>query len=170
MVLSRQTGFEAMVRAYSADLYRFAYWLCRDRAAAQDLVQETYRRAWEHWPSLRSEQAARSWLLTILRREAARMFGRRQPETIGLIGDEIEPGPGDDHIDALDMRHALERLPASSRELLLLQVLFGMSSREIARETSLTEGGVLTRLYRARLALRRSIDPPLAKPPLRAAR
>ena len=41
----RREEFEQAVRAYSADLYRFAYWLCRDRHVAEDLVQETFLRA-----------------------------------------------------------------------------------------------------------------------------
>lgn len=170
MLPSRQASFEAMVRAYSADLYRFAYWLCRDRASAQDLVQETYRRAWEHWASLQSEKAAKAWLLTILRRETSRMFGRRQVETVEFTEDEIGVSPSYDPTEALDMRHALERLPTQYREPLLLHVLFGLSSVEIARIMSLPEGGVLTRLYRARRALRRMIDPSLPKSPRRVVR
>lgn len=159
-----------MVRAYSGDLFRFAYWLCRDRAAAEDIVQETYRRAWEHWPSLRSERAAKAWLLTILRREAARMFSRQRPEPVEAPEDLDAAVDFRSLTDAVDMRQALERLPVEYREPLLLQVLFGLNSGEIARVTSLPEGGVLTRLYRARSAMRKLLDPSLPNSPKRALR
>ena len=41
--------FEQVVRAYANDLFRYLYWLCRDRAQAEDLVQETFARAWKAW-------------------------------------------------------------------------------------------------------------------------
>lgn len=73
-----QTTFEALVRAYSAELYRYAYWLCRDRFAAEDLVQEAFARAWQSWDGLRDDRAAKGWLYTILRNEHARLHERKQ--------------------------------------------------------------------------------------------
>jgi len=43
---SRKAEFEQVVRAYANDLFRYLYWLCRERAQAEDLVQETFARAW----------------------------------------------------------------------------------------------------------------------------
>jgi len=161
MFAFRQSSFEAMVRAYAADLYRFAYWLCRDRATAEDLVQETFRRAWQHWPSLRAERAARAWLLTTLRREHARLYERYRPASVEATEEELARLAEDSVTRAVEMRDALARLPAGYREPLLLQVLFGFSAAEIAQMLTLTEGAVLTRLSRARLALRRLLDPTL---------
>jgi len=161
MFASRQASFEAMVRAYAADLYRFAYWLCRDRGTAEDLVQETFRRAWQHWPTLRAERAARAWLLTTLRREHARLYERRRLDTVEAGEQELAQLMRDDTVGAIEMRDALGRLPVSYREPLLLQVLFGFSAAEIAGMLSLSEAAVTTRLSRARLALRRLLDPVL---------
>src|SRR5579864_8966210 len=66
-VSTRQQQFEALVRAHSGELYRYAYWLSGESALAQDLVQETFLRAWRSLDSLRETVAAKSWLTTILR-------------------------------------------------------------------------------------------------------
>src|SRR5689334_10280361 len=75
---SKARRFEGLVRAYSAELYRYGYWLCRDRFTAQDLVQETFARAWKGWGALKDEKAVRNWLYTILRNEHARLYERKQ--------------------------------------------------------------------------------------------
>ena len=78
---SKHSTFQAVVKAHSAELYRYAYWLCRDRCTAEDLVQETFARAWNAWGGLRDVRAARSWLYTIARREHARLFERKRLDT-----------------------------------------------------------------------------------------
>src|ERR671934_277991 len=77
----RRGEFEQAVRAYSADLYRFAYWLCRDRHAAEDLVQEACLRAWKSWGDLRELAQAKAWLMTIVRNEYVRSVSRKRNET-----------------------------------------------------------------------------------------
>ena len=75
---SKQTHYESLVRAYHKELYKFAYWLSGDPTIAEDLVQETFLRAWRALDSLQEKDAAKPWLLTILRRENARRFERKQ--------------------------------------------------------------------------------------------
>jgi RNA polymerase sigma-70 factor (ECF subfamily) len=156
MFESRNAGFESLVRAYSAELYRYGYWLCRDRFVAEDLVQETFARAWGARGSLRDERAAKSWLYTILRHEHARLHERKRLD--------IEDGADLDALEDqrlrvvsadLEMRQALHALPQAYREPLLLQVLGGFSCEEIAKMMDLTTGAVMTRLTRARQVLRR---------------
>lgn len=152
----RQSQFETVVRAYSAELYRYAYWLCRDRSTAEDLVQETFTRAWQGWKRLRDEKAAKSWLYTILRNEHARLYERKRfdiDETKEL--DEVMDTGGMNAYERFEMRDALKALPKSYSEPLLLQVLGGFSCREIAAKMDISEGAVMTRLTRARLALRK---------------
>ena len=73
------SDFEALVARYSKDLFRYAYWLAGDRQTAEDLVQETLLRAWKCRDQLNDTEAAKGWLLTILRRENARRFERARP-------------------------------------------------------------------------------------------
>ena len=65
----RQLAFDALVRRLSPELYRFAYWLCKSRALAQDILQECYLRAWRSSEDLRDVNSAKAWMMTILRRE-----------------------------------------------------------------------------------------------------
>lgn len=146
--------FELAVRSFSADLYRFAYWLARDRHVAEDLVQECFQRAWCNWASLGDEMALKKWLFTILRNEFLRRFERKQLDTVDI--DEVESPPagglGMDELYAL--RRALANAPASLREPLLMQVLGGFSAGELAELHQTTAGAITTRLSRARQWLR----------------
>ncbi len=139
------------------DLLRFAQWLARDRAIAEDIVQEALLRAWRSRDALKDPSAARPWLLTIVRREHARLYERKRLELVSLDdASEIAPGAGtaesEDQLFAL--RHAIMKLPIQYREPLVLQVLGGFSTEEIARELALSSTAVLTRLFRARNKLR----------------
>lgn len=81
----KETQFTALVNALSPDLYRYAFWLCRHREHAEDLVQETFARAWRAIEDLKDDRAARAWLLVTLRREHARYFEReRHPPLISI--------------------------------------------------------------------------------------
>ncbi len=153
-----QARFEALVNAWSGDLYRFAFWLCRDRDKAQDLVQETFLRAWRALGSLRDEKAAKSWLITILRREHARGFERYSPELADTDLENIA-AERNESTDVLLMRRELAALSEEYREPLLLQVLGGYSCEEIAQMMDLSTGAVMTRLFRARRKLRIALEP-----------
>jgi RNA polymerase sigma-70 factor (ECF subfamily) len=138
-------------------LVRFAFWLSRDRTLAEDVVQETMLRAWKAQDSLQNESAAKPWLLTIVRREYARTFERKRLAVVDV--DELiareEPSlaeAGDQEL--AEMRAALFKLPDDYREPLVMQVMLGYSTAEIAAELGLSAAAVLTRLFRARKQLR----------------
>lgn len=157
LVSSRQRQFEALTRAHAGDLYRFAYWLCGQDALAQDLVQETLLRAWKNLDALREAEAAKPWLLTILRREHARLHERRRLDTTELDDDLAEDAAWanpERHGDAAQLREAMSKLPYKYRQPLLLQVLGGMSCEEIAVELEQQPGAVMTQLFRARQKLK----------------
>lgn len=152
----KQAEFDGVVRAFSAELYRYAYGLCRDRFVAEDLVQDTFTRAWRAWDKLEDDKAARAWLYTILRNEHARLFERKRldhDEDQDL--DEIpDLSSGANPLPGLEVRDAIRALPEGYREPLLLQVLGGFSCAEIANVMHISEGAVMTRLTRARIAFR----------------
>ena len=157
MFATKESRFESLVRACSAELYRYGYWLCRDRFTAEDLVQETFARAWKSWNDLRDDKAAKSWLYTILRNEHARLFERKRLDIDDAQElDELIDRSGRELARELELRDAVNTLPPSYREPLLLQTIGGYTCAEIAAIMNLTEGAVMTRLTRARIALRRA--------------
>ena len=81
---ARRQRFDRLVAVFHADMYRYAAWLSRDKAIAEDVVQEALLRAWKSLESLRDDSAAKQWLLTIVRRENARYFERRRLETVDI--------------------------------------------------------------------------------------
>jgi RNA polymerase sigma-70 factor (ECF subfamily) len=148
-------GFEHLVRAYSAELYRFAYWQCRDRGLAEDLVQETFARAWKSRAQLQALDAVKPWLYRILRNEHARCFERKALEMDDCdVCDLPIAGPVDLERD-LAVRQHLALLAPQYREPLVMQVLGGFSCAEIAAMLGIGEQAVMQRLSRARLAMRR---------------
>lgn len=155
---SGRKRFEHTVRAYSADLYRFAVWLCRDRFVAEDLVQETFTRAWKSWSDLRDAAAVKPWLITILRNEHARLYERKQLDIADVDLDDLNVAGDHEPALAYEMERLVEKLPVSLREPLLLQVLGGFSCEEIATMLGTTEGAVMTRLTRARQGMRRLLQ------------
>jgi len=100
----------------------------------------------------------KSWLYTILYHEFARNAATPQAES-GTPEEPQEPYVNDDPALALDLGRALGQINEESRHALLLQVLGGFSCAEIAGVLGSTEGAVMTRLSRARQALRRALEP-----------
>lgn len=152
-----QVRFEKLVNALSSDLYRYALMLSRNRAMAEDLVQETFLRAWRFLDTLRDERKAKSWLMTTLRREFARQFERYQPPFDAV---DLEQIAGDNAVnpEVWAVRRGLARLPDKYREALVLQVIGGYSGAEIAELLELPRATVNTRLFRARQQLRRILE------------
>ena len=153
----RRARFQALCQSLRPDLLRFAFWLARDRALAEDVVQETMIRAWKAQDSLLDEGAAKPWFLTIIRREYARSFERKRFVTVDveeLIAKEEPMLAAADDQELVELRAAIFRLPGEYREPLVMQVLMGYSTAEIAAELGLSNAAVLTRLFRARKQLR----------------
>jgi len=160
---TRREGFETVVRAYANDVFRYLYWLCRDRSVAEDLSQETFARAWAAWEAQRDEKAVKAWLFTIARNEHARLYEKKRLDIDPDVElDAIVSKTASDPALGIDVRRAFGLLPETYREPLLLQVLGGLSSVEIASAMGSTEEAVNMRLTRARKALKSLLE---GKPP-----
>ena len=162
---ARRLRFERLVAPWRDDLYRYTFWLSRDPDLAEDVVQEAMLRAFRSLESLKDEGSVKAWLLTIARREHARVYERKRLETQDI--DELSSAEaaliatGDD-TDVDDMRKAIFELEEGFREPLVLQVIFGLSTEEIAEAMDLKQGAVLTRLHRARKKLIEQVRPGLS--------
>jgi RNA polymerase sigma-70 factor (ECF subfamily) len=146
-----------------SQLYNFACWLAGDRAAAEDLVQETYLKAFKGFSSYQQGTNFRAWIYRILRntflttqaglKAAASLDSDDEmpfepettvtPESILLARGEQE-----------NVRRALEALPVHYREIILLCDLEEMSYQEISQALGIPPGTVMSRLSRARRAMR----------------
>lgn len=151
-------AFEAAVRAHAGDLFRYAYWLARNRQQAEDVVQEALLRGWRAFPAVRDRAAMKSWLFSIVKNEFHRATAR-DARHAGVDVDGLEFADERASPFGMEMRDALMALPASYAEPLALQVLGGFTCAEIAAMLEMTEGAVMTRLTRARQALKRLVLP-----------
>lgn len=157
----RTKRFDRVIGIHYKDLYRYAIWLSRDRGVAEEVVQESLLRAWRSLESLRDDSTAKYWLLTIVRRENARYFKKAAPDTINI--DELTETRGlqvstTENPDIEEMRRAIFSLTRKYREPLILQVLLGYSTDEIAKMLGMRRGAVLTRLHRARLQVKQQLQ------------
>lgn len=152
-----QQRFEKLVLALSSDIYRYAFFLCKNQDLAEDLVQETFIRAWRFLGSLRDERKAKSWLFTTLRREFARQFERYQPRFDDVDPDQL-PGERNSQWEVLIVRRAMLDLPLKYREPIVLQVIGGYSGDEIAKMLGVPRATINTRLFRARQRLRKIFE------------
>ncbi|QBG35035.1 sigma-70 family RNA polymerase sigma factor [Litorilituus sediminis] len=160
-MITKQVRYEALVKALHGDLYRYAYWLCRDKQVAEDLVQETFLRAWRALDSLKDEKAAKSWLITILRRENARRFERKRFD-MGEFDEanitDTQSLSNEQDMENQWLRDKIAQLPMEYSEPLVLQVLGGFSGEDIAKILKLNKNTVMTRLFRARNQLKEAIE------------
>lgn len=155
-----ESAFARLCEELRPDLYRFVLWRARDRNVAEDVVQETLLRAWRSRANLIGAGAAKAWLLTIARREHARLYERKRFETVPvdeLVGEESPELAAVEEQETLDLRRAIFALEDTYREPLVLQVLMGLTTEDIAMQLGLTQGAVLTRLFRARQKLRAAL-------------
>lgn len=153
----KQKRYESLVNVYSADLYRYAFWVCRDPEVAQDLVQETCLRAWKSIDSLLDDKSAKAWLFTILRRENARRFERKQLSLVDIDDYEIAAEENSSPYDQELIQQKIAALPVEYKEPLLLQLIAGFTAEEIATQLDLNKNTVLTRLFRAKNLLKTNL-------------
>jgi RNA polymerase sigma factor (sigma-70 family) len=160
----RRARFEAQVMPHLDAAYRFARWLARSGADAEDVVQDALLRAYRGFDGLRGADA-KGWLLTIVRNCHASAHRRRwRHPTVALPEDEdvhepdaAAPDPerhAMEQDEAADLTRLLAGLSLEHREVLELRELEELSYREIAAVTRLPIGTVMSRLARARGALR----------------
>lgn len=147
-------------------LYGFALALSRDRATAEDLVQETYVRALAAARKAAPEENLRGWLFTILGNIWKNERKRRRPEAVGDV-ERLAGGAASRLSDperALgqrelreELRDALDDLPETFREVVVLRCMEGFSYQEVAQVVGCPAGTVMSRLARARALLRMAL-------------
>ena len=163
----RRARFDAQVLPHLDAAYRFARWLARAPGDADDVLQEAMLRAFRAFDELRASDA-KAWLLAIVRNCHLTMAAQRRRRGFVALPDEHDPQDGH-HMMATapdpecasiqrDHERILERLlaalPDEQREILMLREIAELGYREIASVTQLPIGTVMSRLARARAALK----------------
>lgn len=176
--MTRAESFEREALPHLDAVYRFALRLSGSTADAEDLVQETFLRAYRNWHQYTPGTSAKSWLFTICRNTYLRQRerGRRHEEIVGRILAEADgaAGPGEPHVFAPAVREdpeglffdalidrtildAIDRLPPDFREVVLLSDLEGLPYAEIAGVLDVPVGTVKSRLFRGRRLLQKDL-------------
>ncbi|HEY2177149.1 MAG TPA: sigma-70 family RNA polymerase sigma factor [Caulobacteraceae bacterium] len=156
--------FEALALPHLDAAYNLARWLSRSPSDAEDIVQDAMLRAFRGFERLRGEDV-RPWLMTIVRncwRDCAAQRHRRGHETLPSEPDGaelvFEGADAETEVmrasDARQLRAAIATLPEEYREVLILREMEDLSYREIADAVGAPIGTVMSRLARARAALR----------------
>jgi len=149
--------FNELVEKHYGGLFRYAINLTNSKAIAEDVLQETLIRAWNALESLNEIEKAKSWLITILRRENLRRVRKERSNETDSCDDfdlilrsdtnlEIE-------MDTKTIKETILELKESYRAPLLLQTFMGMTVDEIAKELGLNENTVSTRVFRGKALL-----------------
>jgi RNA polymerase sigma-70 factor (ECF subfamily) len=168
-------SFEQLAMPHFDRLYNFSCWLTHDRQEAEDLVQETYVKALKGFPSFQPGTNFRAWIYKILRntfltsRTGLKATAVTVP--IDLEGEEeilptVKETPESMLLQRSDgqlVQQALEQLPVAYREILLLCEVEEMSYQEISATLAIPMGTVMSRLSRARKALRNGLRPQFQK-------
>jgi RNA polymerase sigma factor (sigma-70 family) len=142
-------------------LRRYARAMLGDRAAADDLVQDTLERAWSRVSQWRPGSNLRVWLFSIMHNLRVDQLRRPSPLTYGLDeagGDLPSRATQSDGLEVMDLQAALGQLPEEQRTVLLLVALDDMSYGEIAETLAIPIGTVMSRLSRGRERLRQIMD------------
>jgi RNA polymerase sigma-70 factor (ECF subfamily) len=170
-VNSRREEFEDVALPHMDSLYGMAMALSRNRAEAEDLVQETYLRAYRAFDQFTLGTNCRAWLFTILHHH---FFNRLKKSSRELLEwDLTEPEAGElgnswaraetpeskffQRVADVEVRRALEDLPAPFREAVMLADLEGFSYKEMAEIVGCPVGTVMSRLHRGRRLLKRAL-------------
>ena len=162
---ARTRRFELLAMPHLDAAFNLARWLTGNTADAEDVVQDAYLRAFRYLDTFHGDKF-RAWLLTIVRnsfldwlkdnRSGDQFF---QPAPADLEWTDPEPGPEAmllDRVDSETLSTLMSQLPAEYREVLILREIEDLSYKDIAAVTGSPPGTVMSRLSRARLALRKA--------------
>jgi RNA polymerase sigma factor (sigma-70 family) len=162
MIQTAESRYNQWVREHYRFLLRSAWGLTGSRAIAEDVVQDCFTSAWKYRSQLREPELARAWLFRIMRRHALRHV---TPATQFFVNYDDEPeGDGQAAPDAglddqLDVVKALARIAPIHREVLVLFYFDDMPTLQMAEALDIAPGTVLSRLARARDALKAAMRP-----------
>ncbi len=168
--MQKKAEFEALALPHLDSLYRTALRMAGQGAAAEDLVQETYLKAYRSYHLFEPGTNFRAWIFRILRNAYINTYRERGRAPALTDFTEMEPRAAEDpvHLTAAEVeafkenvgdeaKKAIEKMPPDYRMVFLLSALEDMSYKEIAAVMEIPVGTVMSRLFRAREILRQDL-------------
>ncbi len=157
--MSGQERFEENALGHAPALYRMALYLSGNREDAEDLVQEVFIKARASFHTLKNIDKCKSWLCSILYRKFVDEYRKRKNhvELFDLPAKEEEEEQWPHDITAGQLKTALDRLDPKYRLPVVAHFLSGQSYQEIAAQLDLPIGTVMSRIHRAKKALRKDL-------------
>ncbi len=168
-------AFARLVDETSGHVYRVALQILNDEQDAEDVLQETYIKAFRSLPEFEGRSSLTTWLYRIAVNEALMLVRKRKPQTVSI--DDTEPFDAESESEGMEivdfcclpegellsaesrqfLEQAVQSLPESLRVVFIMRDLEGLSIHETAQALNLSENNVKVRLLRARLRLRQEL-------------
>jgi RNA polymerase sigma-70 factor (ECF subfamily) len=169
-----RSEFARLVEAYSGFIYRLALKLLEDPQDAEDVLQETFIKAYRALPNFDGRSSLSTWLYRIATNEALMLMRRHKVSTVSIEEPDESSEEQQEPLQILDwccapevelmsgearrvLDQAIDTLPESLRVVFVLRDIEGLSTLETAEVLNLSETAVKTRLSRARLRLREQL-------------
>ncbi len=149
-------AFEQMVSEHQNMVYGVALATCRDRAAAEDVAQEAFLKAYRSADRLRKPARLKTWLYSVARFTAIDWVRKHRRERVSAVPEAAAPGPAEDR--GARVMEAIRGLRDDYREVLILHYLEGLSYAEVARALGTTPGAVGEKLHRVREMVREKLQ------------
>jgi len=167
--------FARLVETHYEMIYRLALKMLNDSQDAEDILQETFTKAYQHIHNFDGRSELSTWLYRIATNEALMHLRRKRPQTFSIENPEYSDEAEQEPVQIVDwcclpeqelmsaeararMDAAIEKLPSSLRVVFVLRDIQGLSTREVGEVLDLSETAVKTRLSRARLRLREDLS------------
>jgi RNA polymerase sigma-70 factor (ECF subfamily) len=157
-------AFERLYRTHANRVYSLCARMSGSRVKGEELTQDVFVRTWEKLPQFRGESAFSTWLhrlavnvvLNARKTDSKRDSRTDENEDGDDKWDEVARAPM--HIERMDLKQAIDRLPAGARKVFVLHDIEGYKHEEIAEMCGITAGGSKAQLHRARLLLREALE------------
>jgi len=149
-------AFRILIEQHKSVIFGTAYLMMRDRAQAEDAVQEALIKMWQNLPSLRRHNSVKAWLVRIVVNEIKQQHRKKRLPAVSLeLAMELNGDPDETETvaihneDTQQLRRALNTLPPEQREVVVLHYFSDLKVIEIAHVLNKSEGTVKSRLSRA---------------------
>ena len=152
-------AFGEIYSAFSGEMYRYALYSLGSAEAAQDAVQDTALEAWKNIGKLKNEEAAKAWFFKILSRSCKHMLREKYRADLSSLEADLPQTDTNENVAlGLDLLRLINRLETDERDIVLLSIICGLNSKEIAKITSINAATVRSKLSRTLSKLRREIE------------